>query len=68
MPRYPILQPNGRYAVFSTVVADFVEFNLTAPEVVELFTEAYRECLETILILHGEERANKALEQLTRKQ
>jgi hypothetical protein len=33
MPTYPLMQPNGLYAIFSTIVDDFTGMNLLRSEV-----------------------------------
>ena len=37
MPSYPVKQPDGRYAVFSTVVDDFIEVDCSAEEIEEIW-------------------------------
>lgn len=35
MPSYPLMQPNGLFAVFTTVADGFTDVNLTADQVIE---------------------------------
>ncbi len=39
MPRYPVKQPNGKYAIFSTVVDHFIAYDATPEEIMESFRQ-----------------------------
>lgn len=43
MARQIIKQPDGRYAVWSTIVDDFVAVNVDRDEIIEMFVEGERQ-------------------------
>lgn len=42
MPQYPVLQPNGNIAIWSTVVDHFIALDCTPAEAVSVLSERYR--------------------------
>lgn len=41
MPSYPVLQPNGQFAIWSTVVDDFTALNLSKAEAMQFLEERH---------------------------
>jgi hypothetical protein len=53
MPQYPVLQPDGQVAVWSTVVDHFIALNCTVGEAVDILTERYPDRVKNGLIVQN---------------
>lgn len=50
MSRKTVLQPNGRYAIYSTVVDDFIITDATKEEYIEFCLDEYKKELVELLL------------------
>ena len=68
MGRQIIKQPNGKFAVWSSIVEDFILLDVSPAEIIEEFVEDSRETIETRVteIINTLERGEKPYSSFTR--